>query len=83
LSGESESFCCRGGKITIAPLPALPELWEEMLQRPAFRNHSQHYNNLFAFTAMGVMGDQGLYTSQPQAVSRSMDVPIIMLSLQK
>ena len=60
MSGEIESFCCRGGKIAIAPLPALPEGWEEMFRRPAFRTHSWQYNNLFTFTAMGVSGDQGV-----------------------
>ena len=53
LSGETESCCC-GGKIAIAPLPAL---WKEVFQGPAFRAHSRQYNNLFTFTTvMGVSG---------------------------
>ena len=54
LSGETESFCCCGGKIAIAPPPAL---WKEVFQGPAFRAHSRQYNNLFTFTTvMGVSG---------------------------
>lgn len=54
-----ESRCCREGNAAITPLPQLPEGWEEMIHKPAFRIHSRKYNNLFAFTAMRVLGDQG------------------------
>ncbi len=64
LYEEKESWCCNKGKIVVAPLPPLPEGWEEMFRRPAFRIHSRKYNNLFAFTAMGVTGDEG-FVHQP------------------
>ncbi len=58
LCGETESLCCGNGRITTTPLPTLPKAWEEMFRTPAFRKHSRQYNNLFAFTAMGVSGDK-------------------------
>ena len=64
LCRETETFCCRDGKVAITPLPALPEGWEQMFQSRDFRTHSRTYNNLFAFTAMGVSGDQG-FVHQP------------------
>ncbi len=59
LCGETVSLCCANGRITTTPLPTLPEGWEEMFRTSAFRTHSRQYNNLFAFTAMGVSGDEG------------------------
>ncbi len=63
LCGETESLCCRNGR-SRSLLPTLPEGWEEMFRTPAFRNHSRKYNNLFGFTAMGVLGNEG-FVRQP------------------
>ncbi len=64
LCGETESLCCANGRITTTPLHTLREGWEEMFRTPAFRTHSRQYNNLFAFTAMGVSGDES-FVHQP------------------
>ncbi len=53
LYKEEEPWYCTKGKIVITPLPPLPE---EMFRRPAFRAHSQQYNNHSAIMAMGVAG---------------------------
>ena len=103
LSEETETFCCREGKVAITPLRPLPEGWERMFRTPTFkyvwdechtytylflmipeiwcsteyfhkyyvqyddswtlialslRGQSRKYNNLFAFTAMGVTGTE-------------------------
>ncbi len=39
--GETESQCCRDGRVTTTLLPTLPEGWEEMFRTPAFRKHSR------------------------------------------
>ena len=52
-------FCCREGKIQLAPLPPLPHGWLEMYQRVAFKTASHRYNALFSFTAIGVSGEEG------------------------
>ncbi len=58
------SLCCRNERVTTTPLPTLPEGWEEMFRTPDFRNDSWKYNNLFAFTAIGVSGNEG-FVRQP------------------
>ena len=64
LHEETETFCCRNGEIFIPPLPNLPENWLEMFQTRIFRINARQYNNLFAFTAIGVTGNDG-FIHQP------------------
>ena len=58
LKEEEHSFCCREGKMQLAPLPPLPRGWLEMCQTVAFKTASRRYKALF-FTAIGVSGEEG------------------------
>ena len=69
LYDEDSSFCCRRGKVAVELLPSLPPGWVEMLQDPIFRKHSRKYNDLFAFSAIGVEGREGfVHEAAPSCV---------------
>ena len=71
LKEEEPSFCCREGKIQLAPLPPLPRGWLGMYQRVAFKTASRRYNALFSFTAILVFqGRRTLYRKAHRVVWR-------------
>ena len=58
---ESKGFCCRNGKVN---LPAANDPPEDLLRLyqtdPNFRTNIRAYNQIFAFTSMGVNVDNNL-----------------------
>ena len=64
FSGETSSFCCLNGKLGITSLPPLPAELLDVYRDQRFRSRARRYNHRFAFSAMGVEGEQG-FIEQP------------------
>ena len=64
FSGETSSFCCLNRKLGLEPLPALPLELEELFRDRRFVSNSRRYNHRFAFSALGIDGEEG-FMDQP------------------
>ncbi|CAG8823344.1 9500_t:CDS:2, partial [Cetraspora pellucida] len=64
FAGETEGICCKTGKIKLASTECNAFLKDLFTRRDnmgnEFRNNIRAYNNIFAFTSMGVKIDQNL-----------------------
>ena len=74
---ETSSMCCKDGKISLPNIPICPEFRELICEQTPrgrhFRQYIRFYNNMFAFTSMGVHVDEtmalnsrGIYTFRAQ-----------------
>lgn len=56
LDAEGDSFCCRGGTVSLPRLPEYPEHWVRAMQpyEPRWNQFIRRLNNLYSFTAIGV-----------------------------
>ncbi|XP_075636671.1 uncharacterized protein LOC142608899 [Castanea sativa] len=74
---ETSSMCCKDGKISFPNIPICPEFMELICEQTPrgkhFRQYIRFYNNMFAFTSMGVHVDEsvasnsrGIYTFRAQ-----------------
>ena len=74
---ETSSMCCKDGKISLPNIPICPEFRELICKQTPrgrhFRQYIRFYNNMFAFTSMGVHVDEsmalnsrGIYTFRAQ-----------------
>ena len=74
---ETSSMCCEDGKISLPNTPICPEFMELICEQTSrgrhFRQYLRFYNNMFAFTLMGVHVDEsvalnsrGIYTFRAQ-----------------
>lgn len=58
--GESEVSCCRAGRVRLAPLLRVPYYLLEYYKDPEFRRLIRAYNQVFAFTSIGVARSDGV-----------------------
>ena len=74
---ETSSMCCKDGKKSLINIPICPEFMELICEETPrgrhFRQYIQFYNNMFAFTSMGMHVDEsmasnsrGIYTFRAQ-----------------
>ena len=66
---ETSLICCNNGKISLPNLPICPELMELIcgltLRGKHFWHYIRFYNNMFAFTSMGVHVNDNVAVAEP------------------